>query len=266
MDRGWDECTTTSWMSGNQASSARAEGATSSDRDPESPSPDTQERGVRRAYGEIAEAYEAFFPSLQRYEGRVEDFLAETVMPGARVLDMGCGPGQLTRALPPDVEVVGLDLSPEMLEVARRGRPSGTYRLHSYREPLAGEGGRFEVALAVGCLDFCEDLPRTLGHLAEALAPGGRLLFTVLERRPGLEAHEEASWRLPEADPPVTLYFWSFARTARALETVGLVPVRYQHAPGWLRLLDERVMHFGWWDVMRTGSDKSGRSASSQTP
>ena len=48
-------------MSGSQANSARAEGATSSERDPESPSPDTQERGVRRAYGEIAEAYERRF-------------------------------------------------------------------------------------------------------------------------------------------------------------------------------------------------------------
>ncbi|ATB39116.1 hypothetical protein CYFUS_004555 [Cystobacter fuscus] len=253
-------------MSVSRTGSPSTEGATDHEPGPERLEPDAQERGVRSAYGEIAEAYEAFFPSLQRYEGRVERFLAETVTPGARVLDMGCGPGLLTRALPPDVEVVGLDLSPEMLEVARRGRPRGTYRSHSYREPLAGEEGRFGVALAVGCLDFCEDLPRTLGHLARALAPGGRLLFTVLERRPGLEAHEEASWRLPEADPPVTLYFWSFAFVARALEEVGLVPVRYQHAPGWLRLMDERVMHFGWWDVVRTGSDKSGRSTGSQTP
>ncbi|MET0406380.1 MAG: class I SAM-dependent methyltransferase, partial [Cystobacter sp.] len=111
-----------------------------------------------------------------------------------------------------------------------------------------------------------EDLPQALGHLARALAPGGRLLFTVLERRPGLEAHEAASWRMPESDPPVSLFFWSFARTARALEEVGLMPVRYAHAPGWLRLLDERVMHFGWWDVTKTGFDKSGSVTDSQTP
>ncbi|ATB33376.1 class I SAM-dependent DNA methyltransferase [Melittangium boletus] len=232
-----------------------------------------EEGGVRRAFGEIAEAYEAFFPSLNRYEGRVEDFLSRAVTREARVLDMGCGPGLFTRALPPQVEVVGLDLSPEMLEVARRARPSGRYREHSYRQSLPAELGRFGVALAVGCLDFCEDLPEALGHLAHALEPGGRLLFTVLERRPGLEAHEDACWRLPEAEPPVTLFFWSFARTAQALEAVGLLPVRYAHAPGWVRLVDERVMHFGWWEVIRpeegplgTGSDKPRRSEGSQTP
>ena len=204
---------------------------------------------MRRAFGDIAEAYEAFFPALGRYEGRVERFLAEAVPPGARVLDMGCGPGLFTRELPLTVDVVGLDLSPEMLAVARRGRPTGTYREHSFHEPLPAELGRFDVALAVGCLDFCEDLPGALRHLAQGLVPAGRLLFTVLERRAGLEGHEAARWRVPEADPVVELCFWSFADTARALETAGLVPRAYAHAPGWVRLSDERVMHFGWWDV-----------------
>jgi malonyl-CoA O-methyltransferase len=207
------------------------------------------EPGVRRAFGDIAEVYEAFFPTLNRYEGRVERFLADAVRPGARVLDMGCGPGLFTRQLPPSVDVVGLDLSPRMLDVARRGRPTGTYREHSFHAPLPPELGRFDVALAVGCLDFCEDLSGALRHLAGGLVPGGRLLFTVLERRAGLEGHEAARWRVPESEPAVELRFWSFAETAGALEAAGLSPRAYAHAPGWVRLMDERVMHFGWWEV-----------------
>ncbi len=210
-----------------------------------------QEEGVRRVYGEIAGVYEAFFPSLHRYEGRVERFLGETVAPGHRVLDVGCGPGQLTRELDATVQVVGLDLSPEMLEQARRGRPSGEYREYSYRDPVPEDLGRFDVALAVGCLDFCDDLPRTLRHLSEALKPGGRLLFTVLERRPGLSEHEDALRRIQTADQEVTLYFWSFEETARALEAANLLPRGYAHAPGWVQLTEQRTMHFGWWDVER---------------
>jgi malonyl-CoA O-methyltransferase len=207
------------------------------------------EPGVRRAFGDIAEAYEAFFPSLNRYEGRVERFLADAVRPGARVLDMGCGPGLFTRQLPPSVDVVGLDLSPQMLDVARRGRPTGTYREHSFHAPLPPELGRFDVALAVGCLDFCEDLSGALRHLAGGLVSRGRMLFTVLERRAGLEGHEAVRWRVPESEPAVELCFWSFAQTAGALEAAGLSPRAYAHAPGWVRLMDERVMHFGWWEV-----------------
>ncbi|QRO01939.1 class I SAM-dependent methyltransferase [Archangium violaceum] len=212
---------------------------------------EAEEQGVRRVYGEIAGIYEAFFPSLHRYEGRVERFLAEAVAPGRRVLDVGCGPGQLTRGLDPAVAVVGVDLSPEMIDRARSGRPSGEYRVHSYREPLPEELGRFDVALAVGCLDFCDDLGRTLRHVSGALEPGGRLLFTVLERRPGLEGHEEARRRVQTADTEVTLYFWSFEETARALLDAGLLPRGYAHAPGWVQLTEQRTMHFGWWDVER---------------
>ena len=212
---------------------------------------DAREEGVRRVYGEIAGAYEAFFPTLHRYEGRVEEFLARTVPGARRVLDVGCGPGHLTRALAPDVRVVGVDLSAEMIERAREGRPSGDYRVHSYRAPLPPELGRFDVALAVGCLDFCDDLARTLRHVSDALEPGGRLLFTVLERRAGLAGHEQARRSIPTAGPEVTLCFWSFEETARALASARLLPLGYAHAPGWMHFSEQRTMYFGWWDVIR---------------
>jgi len=206
---------------------------------------------VRQVYGEIAVAYEVLFPSLHRYEDRVERFLAEAVTPGCRVLDVGCGPGLLTRGLEESVEVVGVDLSPEMLELARQGRPSGTWRVHSYHEPIPEELGRFDVVLAVGCLDFCDDLSRVLHHLAAALKPKGRMLFTVLERRPGMEGHEEPRRQVQTAGPAVWLTLPSFEETAAAVTTAELVPLRYTHAPGWVHLTDQRTMYFGWWEVER---------------
>jgi malonyl-CoA O-methyltransferase len=206
---------------------------------------------VARVYGEIASAYEVLYPALHRYGDRVERFLAEAVSPGMRVLDVGCGPALHTRGLDASVDVVGLDLSPEMLELARRSRSSGTWRVHSYLEPVPEELGTFDVALAIGCLDFCADLPRVLGHLGRALKPGGRLLFTVLERRAGHEAHESPTRTVGTADSRVTMYFWSAEETARALESAGLRVRGYVHGPGWEILAEERVMWFGWWDVTR---------------
>jgi malonyl-CoA O-methyltransferase len=212
---------------------------------------DTQEEGVRQVYGEIAPAYEALFPVLHRYEDRVERFLADAVKPGCRVLDVGCGPGLHTRGLDASVDVVGTDLSLEMLELARRARPQGAWHLHSYHQPFPAEWGRFHVALAIGCLDFCEDLPRVLGHLAAALEPGGRMLFTVLERRPGLEGHEASTREVQTAGPSVSLHLYSFEETARAVTGAGLLPRAYVHAPGWVHLTEQRTMWFGWWDVER---------------
>ncbi|RKH01390.1 class I SAM-dependent methyltransferase [Corallococcus carmarthensis] len=209
------------------------------------------EAAVARVYGEIASSYEVLYPSLHRYGDRVERFLAGVVKPGLRVLDVGCGPALHTRGLDAAVDVVGLDVAPEMLELAKRARPSGTWRVHSYLDPVPEDLGLFDVALAIGCLDFCDDLPRVLGHLGRALKPGGRMLFTVLERRPGLEAHEAATRAVRTADTDVTLHLWSAVETARAVDLAGMRTDFYLHAPGWELLAEERVMWFGWWYVKR---------------
>lgn len=206
---------------------------------------------VRQVYGEIAPAYEVLFPSLHRYEDRVERFLERAVTPGCRVLDVGCGTGLLTRGLEGSVEVVGLDLSPEMLELARQGRPAGNWRVHSYHQPIPQELGRFDVVLAVGCLDFCDDLRLVLHHFANTLKPDGRMLFTVLERRTGLDGHEVPRRKVRTAGPAVWVTFPSFEETASALTTAGLVPYHYTHASGWVHLTEQRTMYFGWWEVGR---------------
>ncbi|WP_224361477.1 class I SAM-dependent methyltransferase [Hyalangium versicolor] len=213
--------------------------------------PPRNEESVRQVYGEIAPAYEVLFPSLHRYEDRVERFLEQVVTPGCRVLDVGCGTGLLTRTLEGSVEVVGLDLSPEMLELARKGRPSGTWHVHSYHQPVPQELGRFDVVLAIGCLDFCDDLRLVLNHLSAALEPSGRMLFTVLERRQGLDGHEMPRRQVQTAGPSVWVTFPSFEETASALTTAGLQPHSYTHAPGWVHLTEQRTMYFGWWDVGR---------------
>lgn len=210
---------------------------------------ESNENHVRQVYGEIAPAYEVLFPSLHRYEDRVERFLAEAVTPGCRVLDVGCGTGLLTRELDASVEVVGLDLSPEMIELARKGRPSGTWQVHSYHQPIPPKLGHFDVVLAVGCLDFCDDLRRVLQHFGSALKPEGRMLFTVLERRRGLDGHEIHRRQVKTAGPAVWVMFPSFEETASAVITAGLLPYRYTHAPGWVHLMEQRTMYFGWWEV-----------------
>jgi SAM-dependent methyltransferase len=55
--------------------------------------------------------------------------LHEAAMDRGRVVDLGCGPGVLTRALSSTgYEVTGIDVSPRMLEIARRIAPRATFR------------------------------------------------------------------------------------------------------------------------------------------
>lgn len=83
---------------------------------------------VRAAYDVLAPTFGQWNASIQgdpweRFVGELETRLAD----GARVLDLGCGDGVKTRRLAERFEVVGVDISPEQLRLARAAAPEVTF-------------------------------------------------------------------------------------------------------------------------------------------
>lgn len=208
---------------------------------------------IRDAYERDAERYEAYWREIQRYERRVARFLALAARPDSRVLDVGCGPGHLTRGLPGSVEVVGLDLAEAMVRAARKRRPSGRYVVHDYHRPVPRRLGRFDVVLAAGALDFCQELELVLGHLEAAMAGGARMLFTVAERRKGMPMHDRRLRRIATGRdmPGVRLAFHAKEEVRAILERLGLEVRAYAHQPGWYNEWYGLDVWYGCWDVAR---------------
>jgi SAM-dependent methyltransferase len=113
---------------------------------------------------------------------------------GARVLDLGCGSGRATALLAPAAtEVVGIDLSPELLDRARvRLASCSNVRLvrADMREFAFGQG--FDLIVAANDpfshLLADADRARTLDLVARHLAPGGRFVLDALWLPPAAEA------------------------------------------------------------------------------
>lgn len=107
--------------------------------------------------------------------------------PAWRVLDVGTGRGRfgIHFALR-GCRVVGVDLSPEMLEIARRAaRERGVedrYRAEAgSAEDLSGfDANGFDVVLCMELFDHLPDVAAVLRSVRARLAPGGRLFFTYV--------------------------------------------------------------------------------------
>jgi ubiquinone/menaquinone biosynthesis C-methylase UbiE len=113
--------------------------------------------------------------------------------PGMKVLDLACGPGTLSRrlvaAVSPGGEVVGVDLAPGMIELARAlNLPSARFELMDI-EHLAFGDGTFDAAICGHGLQFASDLPGALREARRVLRPGGKLCASV-----PIGSYGEAVW------------------------------------------------------------------------
>lgn len=93
--------------------------------------------------------------------------------PGMRVLDVGCGSGELCAlAAARGAEVAGLDAAEGMIEIARRRVPEADLRVGAMEE-LPWEDDRFDVVTAVNALQFAADFVDALAEAARVVRPGG---------------------------------------------------------------------------------------------
>jgi ubiquinone/menaquinone biosynthesis C-methylase UbiE len=139
----------------------------------------TSEADPRSGYGSWAESYDEPGNQIIALEQPVVWSLLEAIPPG-RALDAACGTGRHTRRLVElGHEVVGLDLTPEMLRRASGAVPEATFvegDLRHVPEPDAD----FDLVVCGLALAHLEDLVAGVAELARVLRAGGRLVVSVL--------------------------------------------------------------------------------------
>jgi SAM-dependent methyltransferase len=109
--------------------------------------------------------------------------------PGERIIDVGCGLGQLSREMArqvgPSGHVLGIERSREQLEVARQlAAADGETELvefragEAYRLPLeSSEWGTFDIAHARFLLEHVPDPVAAARQMVQAVQPGGRIIL-----------------------------------------------------------------------------------------
>lgn len=176
---------------------------------------------------------------LDRQLEPLGDFALEALAPeaGERIVDIGCGAGQTTLALAQRVgasgAVLGVDISAQLLEVARRRleRVPGASVLEADAQTHGFEPGAFDAVFSRFGVMFFSDPAAAFANIRKALKSGGRLAFVcwrplalngwmTIPLSAGLK-HIDAQPQIPDPHAPGPFAFADPGRVCGILEGAG---------------------------------------------
>ncbi len=192
---------------------------------------------VRQLFDAKAPEWSAKYEPDGRLTGRLAS-LAEAVRgqfpPGSTVLDLGCGTGELARALAEmRMQVTACDISVEMLRRAVESDHAGSVewaQLGTAWRTLPLRSSAFDAVIASSVLEYVEDPVSILGECARVLRPGGTVLCTVPDTRHWIRRIERLA-RVLSHVPGVQLVSRSRPQLARYILYLHIS--RQRHAERW---------------------------------
>ncbi|MDB9453524.1 class I SAM-dependent methyltransferase [Dolichospermum circinale] len=181
-----------------------------------------------------ANSYDWTFPSFI-YQAIHKRLLSQVELSAnANVLDLGCGTGRLLNRLAnqfPEITGTGLDLSPQMLRVARqnnRHRPRLIY-LEGNAENLPFVEGQFDAVFNTISFLHYPQPDQVLKEVARVLSPGGK--FYLVD----ITFNNSSSCQITPHSP-TAVRFYSQKQREEMGNNAGLICLKHHHLLGFVLL------------------------------
>ncbi|MND58364.1 Trans-aconitate 2-methyltransferase [compost metagenome] len=138
-----------------------------------------------QTWNKVASLYQENFMDLDLYNDTYDRFCKLIEKEGAKVFEIGCGPGNVTKYLlakRPDLYVEGIDIAPNMIELAKKNNPTANFQVMDCRE-IDRLTDMFDAVMCGFCMPYLskEDCAKLIKDCSNLLNPGGVLYFSVIE-------------------------------------------------------------------------------------
>jgi ubiquinone/menaquinone biosynthesis C-methylase UbiE len=136
-------------------------------------------------YDYCAEAYEQWFMDISPYKARVDEFCSYLPSSRSKIVDLGCGPGNYCKYLY-DIKgfhnILGIDLSKEMVKRAQKNVPSCTFQVSDIRKLSFAPDSIHGIfsSFSIPYLSYHET-DKLIGDIAKMLKSSGILYISCME-------------------------------------------------------------------------------------
>lgn len=152
----------------------------------------------------------------QAYHDRLSELFAFTIAPDQRVLEIGCGQGDLLASLRPSYGV-GIDFAPEMVAAAKQRHPELNFRLADAHEFHTDE--HFDVIVLSDLINDLWDVQAALEQVRALCSPSTRIVLNFFNRV--WQSPLEVARRVGLARPVLQQNWLSVADVTNLLELSG---------------------------------------------
>jgi 2-polyprenyl-3-methyl-5-hydroxy-6-metoxy-1,4-benzoquinol methylase len=148
-------------------------------------------------WNKVAVLYQNKFMDLDLYN-ETYDFICSAIdKPNAKILEIGCGPGNITKYLllkRPDFDIFGIDIAPKMIELAQINNPKASFAVFDSRN-LEQITTKFDGIVCGFCLPYLSpaDILKLIYDCSNLLNKNGFIYISFVEGDPNKSGFQAGS-------------------------------------------------------------------------
>lgn len=173
-------------------------------------------------FDKLAEGYQEKFMDVSLYHDILDRFCEHLAGDQAEILDVACGPGNVTRYLlskKPGIKILGTDLSPRMLELAKENNPGAEFQLMDSRN-IGELKKKMDGIICSFCMPYLskEEALQFISDTCLVLKPGGLLYISTME-----EDNNNSKMEKSSSGDEMFMNYHEAGYLTEALETNGFI-------------------------------------------